>query len=168
MKQNPALKGGRFVAINCWRPLTPVKRWPLALCDASSVAKQDVYRRETPENHNWVLNAFPPSSIDSGNSRHSGDVSQNGNMTHRWVFYPDMLPQEMLIFKSWDEDVQQREREDGGDGQSGQRSKFTLHSAFDDNATTPKSPVRMSLEARFVLMYPPADAAGGSAGKSRL
>lgn len=55
------LHGGRWIAVNCWRPISegPVSCWPLAICDGRSVDARHLRARETPENNNWVLNAMP-------------------------------------------------------------------------------------------------------------
>ena len=62
IQSKQGLAGGRFMAINVWRPISqdgPVQCWPLAVCDGRSVAPETLRPRETPENNNWVLNARP-------------------------------------------------------------------------------------------------------------
>ena len=54
------LHGGRWIAVNCWRPITEaVACWPLAVCDGRTVAPAHLAPRETPQNNNVVLNARP-------------------------------------------------------------------------------------------------------------
>jgi len=55
------LHGGRWIAVNCWRPITEeaVACWPLAVCDGRTVAPAHLAPRETPQYNNVVLNARP-------------------------------------------------------------------------------------------------------------
>jgi hypothetical protein len=136
---DPATKGGRFVLVNCWRPLSTVHRWPLAVCDASSVVDdEDLYRRETPENNNTVANCFPENAM-------------GGN--HKWHYFPTMSPAEMIVFKQWDEDRSMQHKTPGvADHKLRGVARQTLHSAFDLPAP-PEAPARSSLEARFCCIW---------------
>lgn len=125
-------ENSRFVLFNCWRPLVTAQRWPLAVCDATSIVdSEDLYTRATPENNNKVLNCFP-ARAKAGK--------------HRWVYYPNMNTNEMLIFKAWDEDSSGRSYLERG------VINQTLHSAFDCPAPA-SAPIRQSLEARFACIW---------------
>jgi len=134
-------RGGRFTLVNCWRPLTTVHRWPLAVCDATSVNdEEDLYARATPENNNTVANAFPERAVDG---------------THKWYFWPAQTPEEMIVFKQWDEDSSLRQESTSVDDCKLRGvARQTLHSAFDLPAP-PDAPVRWSLEARFACIWKP-------------
>ena len=62
-----------------------MQTWPLAVCDASTVAAEDLVARITPENNNVVHNLLP-------------------NAAHRWYYFSDMTRDECLLFKQWDTD----------------------------------------------------------------
>ena len=133
MESDDTLRGGRFAIYNVWRPLEQVKRWPLAICDASTVdGEKDLVGRPTPENNNSVLNCLPPPMTSGGKNR------------HQWFYYPEMTANEILIFRSWDET------------NSKQYKKGTLHTAFDDPYSKDNDPARQSIEARFVCFWPPS------------
>jgi hypothetical protein len=68
-----------------WQSISsqPVQAWPLAVCDASSVAQQDLVERISPENNNVIFNLLPSEK-------------------HQWYFYDMMQPGEMLVFRQYD------------------------------------------------------------------
>jgi hypothetical protein len=139
MDEDDDTKGGRFVLINCWRPLATVHRWPLAVCDASSVRdEEDLYSRQTPENNNEVSNCFPERAMEG---------------KHRWYYFPFMSPEEVILFKQWDEDTLIRSRS-ASDSQLRGVANQALHSAF-DVAALPEAPARSSVEARFACIWKP-------------
>jgi len=112
----------RFAFINVWRPISTVRSKPLACCDATTVTDDDLlvfsihYADRVGENY------F---------ARHSPD--------HRWVYFSDMTPDEVLLLKQWDTDP------------SG--AKFSLHTAFADPSSPASAPERESIEVRCVLIY---------------
>jgi hypothetical protein len=134
-------RGGRFTLLNCWRPLTTVHRWPLAVCDATSVNdEEDLYSRATPENSNVVANSFPERAAEG---------------KHKWYFWPAQTPEEMIVFKQWEEDAAMRQESHAvADGKLPGVARQTLHSAFNLPAP-PDAPVRWSLEARFACIWKP-------------
>ena len=80
------LGGARFVIMNCWKNVGttgPVSQWPMAVCDASSVEREDLVARSSPENGNIILNVLPSSA-------------------HRWYSFPLMTTDEVLMFKQHD------------------------------------------------------------------
>jgi hypothetical protein len=60
------------------------------------------------------------------------------NAAHRWMYYRDMQPDEVLIFRSYDSRPVWR--------------PGVPHSAFDDPRCPPDVPARMSFEARAVVV----------------
>ncbi|KAF1048729.1 CmcJ/NvfI family oxidoreductase [Xylophilus sp.] len=80
----------RFAIVNLWRPLATVEQWPLALCDARSIAPQDlvpsslVYPDKVGETYSFL---YSPA--------------------HRWYYFPRLTPAEALLLKIYDarEDV---------------------------------------------------------------
>jgi hypothetical protein len=121
--------GQRIVLVNVWRPLEPVESAPLAVCDASSVARGDL--------------VFGPIG---GNSA-AGVPNASGwnlahNPAHRWMYVPRMQPAEVLVFKLCDTDRT--------------RVQWTAHSSFED-PTSPENPrPRRSIELRTLAFVPDA------------
>ena len=100
----------RIVQINVWRPIRgPVRRSPLALADASSVAPQDLVATDQ---------LFPNRVGEIYHLAH--------NPAQRWYYAPEMTPDEVLLIKGWDS------IDDG-------RARFTPHGAFAlaDSADSP-------------------------------
>ncbi len=121
----------RLVNINLWTPVRPVENMPLAVCDASSVAPGDFLKvsfgkPETRESDDFA------GGFDSG-----GFVLAH-SPAHRWFYYPDMQPSEVLAFRLHDtEDPSLR---------------MTAHTAFEDPTSRPGSPKRTSYEIRTIAV----------------
>lgn len=119
-----ALLRRRFAVVQVWRGMfAPVARSPLALCDARSVAPRDLVPTER---------------------RHPDRVGETYHLTynpgHRWHYYPDMQPDEALVFKCYDSE---RDRP----------ARFTPHSAFDHPGTPADAPPRESIETRTLAFF---------------
>jgi len=119
--------GQRLVGYNIWRVLSePPQDVPLAVCDARSVAPQDlvpadgVYDDGDPSKW-WELEAY----------------LVRYNPAHRWLYFRDMQLDEVLLFRSYDSD----------------RRAGVPHSAFDDPTCPPDGPPRVSIEARAYAVY---------------
>lgn len=115
----------RFAIVNVWRPLDVVERLPLALCDARSIAREDlvpsdlVYRDKVGETY-----------------------SITANPAHRWYYFPRQRPDEVALLKIYDS------LDDG-------RARLTAHTAFDDPTTPEGAPARRSIEVRALVFWPP-------------
>lgn len=118
------LKQGRFQIINVWRPLVdPVHSWPLVLCDARSVDDSDMVDAERRA------------------ANHTGEIAlATHNPKHRWFYYPEMNPNEVLIFKTFDS-------ENGG------RVPYAIHTAVDISEQYPGAAPRESIETRAFVFY---------------
>jgi hypothetical protein len=121
-----ALLKHRFAVVNVWRPISgPVRESPLAVCDARTIAPQDlvksdlVYRDRVGETYAVTFNP-----------------------QHRWFYVPDMQPDEALLIKCFDS------WEYGP-------ARFTAHSAFDDPTSLADAPPRESIEARTLVLLAP-------------
>lgn len=121
-----ALMQGRFMLINVWRPLRPVRRDPLAVADGSTVRRCDL---------------VPVRLLAS---RSGVDRPQGLNMIHhpdqRWFYLSDMQPDELLAFRQIDA--------------KSDAVQFAGHTSFDDPTTAPDAPPRESLEIRTVSYLP--------------
>lgn len=116
--------GGRIVQVNVWRPIAgPVRRSPLALADASSVAERELVATDQ---------IFPD---------RVGEIYQLAHGEgQRWYWVPEMEREEVLLIKGWDS------LDDG-------RARFTPHGAFVLPDQDPDAPPRESIEVRtFVVL----------------
>ena len=93
--------GAHIVQVNVWRPISgPVRRSPLAVADASSVAPAQLLATDQ---------VFPD---------RVGEIYMLAHApTQRWYYAPEMTPDEILLIKGWDS------IDDG-------RARFTPHGAF--------------------------------------
>ena len=114
----------RVAFYNLWKPLKRrVEEKPLAMCDVTSAAQDDMlkmalrYRERAGEI--FVM-------------RHSA--------SHRWWYFPKMLPENVLLLKTYESET---------DG----RARFLGHSAFDDPNTPPGAPTRESIEIRTMAFF---------------
>ena len=116
---------GRHAVINVWRPVhRPVEQAPLAVCDAQSIAPEDLV------------------ATDLVYRDRLGEVySVTYNPRHRWFYYPAMAPDEALLIKTYDS------CEDG-------RARFTAHTSFDEPNTPSDAAPRESIEIRALVFYP--------------
>ena len=114
----------RVAVVQVWRPIRgPVLSSPLAICDARSVAPQDLIAAE--RHHKDRV----------------GEIYQLAfNPGHRWSWFPRMQRNEALIFKCYDS------CKDG-------RARFTAHASFDDPDTPPHAPSRESIEVRTLVFW---------------
>ena len=122
----------RYVLMNLWRPIKPVQKTPLALCDASTVAAVDLNDSEV---RGGLMDPNRP-------PLHGFNLSYNPN--HRWYYAPLMQPDEVLVFKLFDSDRG--------------RVQWTGHTAFDDPTAAADAPPRESIEIRTISFLPEAAA----------
>jgi hypothetical protein len=81
-----ALLAKRFAFINVWRPVShPASDWPLALCDARSVAAGDLVAADI---------IYPDRRGEIYNMTYARQ--------HRWWYVPDMALDEVLLIKCYD------------------------------------------------------------------
>jgi hypothetical protein len=113
----------RFAIINLWRPLDVVEQLPLALCDARSIAANDlvpsdlVYKDKVGETFSFTHNP-----------------------AHRWYYFPMLRPDEALLLKIYDS------RDDG-------TARLTAHTAFEDPTTPEGAAPRRSIELRALVFW---------------
>ena len=114
----------RFAIVQVWRPIRhPVESYPLAICDARSLAPNDLVVSER---------------------RYPKRVGQTYAVTyspeHRWYWFPRMRREEALVFKVYDS------LSDG-------RARWTAHTAFDDPTSPPHAKPRESIEIRALAFF---------------
>ncbi|MEP4379175.1 MAG: CmcJ/NvfI family oxidoreductase [Alphaproteobacteria bacterium] len=124
---------GRFAIVNAWRSMTgTIEQWPLTVCDARTIDDALLYatRREAP------MRAEPSFEYDRPSETRHAAYDAN----HRWVYFPRMTRDEVLLFKNYDT------RTDG-------TARYALHSAFED-PNTPSDPApRETIETRAFVFY---------------
>jgi hypothetical protein len=114
---------GRFMLINVWRPIAMVESAPLAVCDASTVRREDLFDSEVVSGLGGL-----PFSLWGFNLAYQPN--------HRWYWVPHMQPWEALVFKLFDSNAD--------------TVQFTAHSAFEDPNTPPDAAPRQSIEVRTI------------------
>ena len=114
----------RFAIIQVWRPIRhPVETFPLAICDARSVAFDDFVISER---------IYP--------NRKGQTYAITYNPAHQWYWFPRMRRDEALVFKVFDS------LKDG-------RARWTAHTAFDDPTAPPNARPRESIEIRTLAFF---------------
>ena len=116
----------RYVMYQCWQVLSPPPQdFPLAMCDGRTVTTEDIvpieYHMKTPERD--VI-------YQSSGAKFSPH--------HHWWYFPDMTPQELLVFIGFDSAL-------------GDHFK-TLHVAISDETQAQPVP-RISLETRYFALF---------------
>ena len=116
----------RFGIVNVWQPIRgPVQDSPLALCDARSFTDDDLIASDLVYAHV------------------RGETSRVAyNPAHRWCYFSDMQPDEVLFIRVHDS---------ANDG----RARLSFHTSF-ENPLTPGALPRESIEVRTLVFFPPA------------
>ena len=115
---------GRHMLINVWRPITMVESAPLAVCDASTVRREDLFDSEVV------------GGLGDFNRRSLWGFNLAYDPGHRWYWVPHMQPWEALAFKLFDSNPE--------------AVQHTAHSAFEDPNTPPGAAPRQSIEVRTI------------------
>ncbi len=117
----------RFGIVNVWRPIRgPVLNSPLALCDARSFTDEDLIASDLVYAHV------------------RGETSRVAyNPAHRWYYFSEMQPDEVLLIRVHD---------NADDG----RARLSFHTSF-DNPLTRGAPPRESIEVRTLVFFPPGN-----------
>ena len=114
----------RHMLINVWRPIVMVESAPLAVCDASTVDRADLFDSEVV------------GGLGDFNRRSLWGFNLAFNPAHRWYWVPHMCPWEALVFKLFDSDPD--------------ATQFSAHSAFEDPNTPSDAAPRQSVEVRTI------------------
>src|SRR5215468_9492822 len=116
----------RFAIINLWRPIRgPVLESPLTLCDAQSLAEEDLVASDL---------RYP--------DRTGETYAITYNPNQRYYYFPKMQPDETVLIRCYDS------------APTG-AARFSAHTGFDDPTSPPDAPPRESLEVRMLVFYPP-------------
>jgi hypothetical protein len=121
--QAEALLKRRAAIINVWRPIgAPARDWPLAIGDARSIAPDDLIASDL---------IFP--------HRKGETYAVAFNPGQRWLYVPDLGPEEAMLIKCWDSDPSV--------------AQFAPHTGFEDPTTPPGTPPRQSIEFRTIAFF---------------
>ena len=118
----------RFAVYQTWRVLSPPPQDnTLAICDGLSVPASDAV----------VFNAVVgPPGVPGSEFQARMCKFRSG---HRWYFFPDMNPNELLVFKGFDSENPE--------------AMNAMHTAFDNPGAGPNAVPRESIEARFFAFF---------------
>jgi hypothetical protein len=115
----------RFLEVNVWRPIAgPLEEAPLAVCDARTIAPQDLI----------ATDLIYPDKVGE-------TYSLSFSPAHRWYYFPKMQTNEALLIKCFDSDETSK-------------SRFTAHTAFDDPTMPAGARPRESIEVRALVFLP--------------
>ena len=114
----------RFAIVNVWRSIAgPVVNHLVALCDAATVRPEDLV------------------SVERRAEERIGEIQVAlYDSEQRWYCFPEMQMDEALLIKTFDSEI---------DG----RTRFTLHTSFEDTHVPAGSPPRESIETRCLLFF---------------
>ncbi len=114
----------RVAFYNVWKPLyRRVEELPLAVCDATTHAPEDMLRMELKYRER------------------TGEIYvMRWSPMHRWVYFPQMEAAQALLLKTYDSET---------DG----RARFMGHTAFEDPNTAPHALRRESIEVRTMAFF---------------
>ena len=114
----------RFAEINLWRPIRgPLLRSPLALCDAQTLAQENLVASEL---------RYP--------DRTGETYAVTYNPAQRWYYFPKMQADEFVLIRCFDS------------ARSG-AARFSAHGAFEDPDSPPDAPPRQSIEVRTLVFF---------------
>ena len=128
-KHGPGLLERRFAVYNLWWLASePPQDWPLALCDASTVAAADV-------------TVGSAQAYDrSGEPRDFGEIALfRYNPRQHWFWYPELRSDQLLVFAGFDSDAA--------------NASMVPHSAFSNPACPSGTGTRRSIECRCFALW---------------
>ena len=118
-----ALARQDFAIVNVWRPITTVQSSPLAVCDAQSLG---------------------PESLVATERRGKGRIGEIYLVRYaagqRWIYFPEMGVEEVLLIKTYDS------RTDG-------RARWCAHTAFEVSENGSGVAPRESMETRLFAFF---------------
>lgn len=122
----------RILMLQLWRNLGPAKMdLPVAFCDSRTVTSAE----GRPFRYNGYVaggKAFNALAI----------VAPTGLPPHNWYVFPEMTPDEVVVFRTYDTELVPRAA-----------TYFTPHSAFHDPDVEPGRPARFSIELRVMCLF---------------
>jgi len=132
--KDPKYEKGRFMMISTWRNICeePIVNDHLGMCDQGSVVSPDDFllcdyysKGKNIITYNHTVHY----RLEASNWRH-----------HKWYYYPNMVKDEVLLFKQWDSDPLKSAR-------------TCFHTAFHDDGGN-QTYKRQSIECRAFAFFP--------------
>jgi hypothetical protein len=115
---------GRFAIVNVWRSIAgSVRNHHLTFCDATTVRPDDLVSVERQAEER--IGEIQVALFDPG---------------QRWYYFPELQVNEALLIKTFDSET---------DG----RTRFTIHTSFEDPAAPEDGPPRESIETRCLVFF---------------
>lgn len=119
---------GRWALYNMWRSVTPPPQdHPLAVCDARTVTASD------------GVSVVAVTEVRGSGEFRFETTGYLFRPEHRWCYFSDMTPDEVLVFKTHDSDPDRAHR--------------VPHTAFTDPTCPLRTPTRASVEMRALALY---------------
>lgn len=119
---------GRWALLNMWRSTTPPPQdHPLAVCDARTIDPDD------------AVPVVAVTELRGGGAIEFETTGYLANPAHRWCWFPDMTPDEVLVFTTHDSDPARAHR--------------VAHTAFTDPTCPAGTPTRASVEIRGLALF---------------
>lgn len=128
----------RWGIMNAWRPLSPVLREPLGVCDSRSVRDEDLRVTKIEQGLLKDHKALDPGVAGVGDKREIFQVAYRN--THEWWYASEMQPDDALLIKIFDS------KKDG-------RARRCVHSAFQLPDQDESAPARESVEIRCLVFW---------------
>ena len=126
----PLVEGRHFQVFNVWQssnPNRPIQSMPLSLCAMDSVDPRDMI--------------YADSWNQTKHRRKLVSYRLAFNEAQRWYYYPDMQPDELLIFKQYDS------------MEASPNRRCVYHGAIDLPDTSDDAPLRETIEVRLLALY---------------
>lgn len=118
----------RSAVYNVWRVISePPQNFPLAVCDARTVARTDELQAEA------IID------LPGTEPMKAMTTVYRPNSENRWTYFRDMTVDEALIFKGWDSDQTKAQR--------------VPHSSFENPLAGPNASPRCSVEVRVAAYF---------------
>lgn len=149
---------GRYQIINVWRPIqNPASDFPLAVVDWRSTKPEDFVkvdllypkRSEGDDGDDRGKEVLPDSSSATSTEGYEIKGETYGvqpNENHKFYYYKDMTPDEVMFIKCFDSHSQIHGGKKG-------LADSTPHTAFVDPQTSADAPGRQSIEVRTLVFY---------------
>jgi len=121
---------GKYMIINVWRNISDAEKVEdnhLALLDCTSLVAPDDFILRNLHFENFSVQQY---GLHNANKHR-----------HRWVYFPNMSKNELLMFTQYDSDPKATARQ-------------TFHTAFKDSTARVDAPTRESIEVRLLCVFP--------------
>lgn len=149
---------GHYQLVNIWRPIeNPASDHPLAVIDWRSTKPEDFVpvdllypTRENGDDGDDRGKEAPPKAMDDKNTDGYQAKGETFGVApsdqHRFYYYKDMTPEEVMFIKCFDSNSQTMVGNKGV-------AHATPHTAFADPQTPADAPGRQSIEVRALIFY---------------